>query len=241
MAHLSLKSLNNLILDQIWIQEYPVKYSGIEFYARMTIVKLSNGQLWIHSPAPVDTETLLKIKELGEVGFIVAPGTFHYFYVTQWQEAFPQAKTILCPGIEKKKPEIPFNFILGNDPQPEWVDDFDQVVIQGSSIIWEVPFFHKKTKTLILVDLIENIGKDTPDVDWKMKIWWKLVFHMWDHPKPAPEYQLGYHEKKAVKRTLEKVMSWDFDKIILAHGELISGNAKEIAQKAWERPLGFKS
>ena len=34
-----------------------------------------------------------------------------------------------------------------------------------------------------------------------------------------------------------KILELDFDKIILAHGDLIETNAKERALEAWKRPL----
>ena len=60
---------------------------------------------------------------------------------------------------------------------------------------------------------------------------------MWNKAKPAPEYQFGWKDKKAAKYSLEKIMSWDFDKIIISHGDLILNDAKEIAAKAWSTPL----
>ena len=43
------------------------------------------------------------------------------------------------------------------DKAPElWSDEIDQLIFKGSSVIEEVVFFHKSTKTLIVTDLIEN-------------------------------------------------------------------------------------
>ena len=101
----------------------------------------------------------------------------------------------------------------------------------------EVAFFHKPTKTLILVDLIENITDKTPDTNLILKLWWKVIFHMWNNPKPAPEYQWGWKDKVAAKKSIEKILDWDFEKIILAHGDLIHSNAHKTARQAWQRLL----
>lgn len=68
-------------------------------------------------------------------------------------------------------------------PDPRWEQDFDQVLVCGNRFIREVAFFHKETKTLILVDLIENFTDETEDVSLSLKLWWKMVFHMWDTPQ----------------------------------------------------------
>ncbi len=72
---------------------------------------------------------------------------------------------------------------------------------------------------------------------WGLKLWWKLVFHMWNRPKPAPEYQLGWKDKRAIKRSLEKILQWDFERVLLAHGDFIETNAKAVLREAWKIPL----
>ena len=232
-----MKNLYEYQKDAIWIKEYPVHYAGTRFNSRMTIVRLLNGNLFIHSPCEIDEPTKTAIEKLGAVEFIVAPGSFHYLYVDSAQRAFPEAETFICPGIERKDPEIEFDWLLGDRPDERWEDDFEQVLVRGNKIIWEVAFYHKITKTLILVDLIENFTDKTEDVSLSLELWWKIVFRMWGKPKPAPEYQLGWRDKKAASKSLKKILNWDFDRIILSHGDLIEENAKEAALHAWRQPL----
>ncbi len=192
----------------------------------------------IHSPCEIDDATRDEIAALGKVAFIVAPGSYHYFYVPSCQKAFPDADTYICPGVERKCPDLHFDWILGDRPEPEWADDLDQVLVRGNRFIWETAFLHRASKTLILVDLIENIGDDTPNTNWVLKLWWTAVLHMWNTPKPAPEYQMGWKDKAAAKRCLERILAWDFERIVIAHGDLIDEDAKAVARRAWRRPLG---
>lgn len=223
--------------NMIWIKEYPVHYSGTKFNSRMTIVRLSNGNLFLHSPGEIDENTKIAIENLGKVEFIVAPGSYHYLYIESAQQAFPEAETLICPGIERKNPEIEFDWLLGDRPDERWEDDFEQVLVRGNKYIWEVAFYHKATRTLILVDLIENFTDETQDVNWALELWFQVVFRMWDNPMPAPEYQLGWKEKKAASKSLKKILSWDFKRIIISHGDLIEKQAKAVALHAWRRPL----
>ena len=84
----------------------------------------------------------------------------------------------------------------------------------------------------------ENITDSTPNVNWQLKLWWKAVFHMWNHPKPAPEYQLGWKDKTAARKSLKRILQWDFERIVIAHGDLIETDAKATALEAWRVPLG---
>jgi hypothetical protein len=204
----------------------------------MTVIRLQSGGLMLHSPSEIDASTKAEIEALGKVEFIVAPGSYHYFHVASAQAAFPGAETFICPGVEAKRPELHFDGILGDRPDPRWKEDFEQVLVRGNRFIWEVAFYHIPSKTLILVDLLENITDKTAGVNWLLKFWWKVVFRMWNNPKPAPEYQMGWKDKKAAGESLRRILDWDFERIVLAHGELVEENAKGILVAAWKGVLG---
>ena len=223
--------------EQIWIKEYPVHYAGTDFNSRMTVVRLSDSRLLLHSPCEIDRGTKDYLDHLGEVAYIVAPGSYHYFHVASAQETFPAAETFICPGIERKRPDIEFDWFLGDRPPAVWEADLDQILVRGTKYIWEVAFFHRLSRTLILVDLIENFTDRTRGVSWQLRLWWKVVFNMWNHPKPAPEYQLGWKDKKAAKRSLERILEWNFVQVVLAHGDLIAVDAQTVVREAWKTPL----
>lgn len=233
-----LPELEEYVAGQIWLCSYPVHFMGMDLDARMTVVRLADGKLILHSPCEIDDRMRRTLSDLGEVAYIVAPGTFHHLHVSSAQEAFPEARTYLCPGIEQKRPDLKFDELLGDAAPEAWAGELDQVLVRGNRWIWEVAFFHRTTGTLILVDLIENITDATPHVDWMLRFWWKMVFHMWNKPKPAPEYQLGWNDRKAARGSLKRILEWDFKRIIIAHGDLIESNARHMAEEAWQRPLG---
>jgi hypothetical protein len=209
-----------------------------DFNARMSVVRVSDSKLLLHSPCEIDAPTKQAISALGEVAYIVAPGSYHYFHIPSAQAAFPDANTYICPGVERKRPDIDFDWFLADQPPAAWSDTLDQVLVRGNKYIWEVAFFHKPSQTLLLTDLIENITDQTPNTNWLLKLWWKAVFHMWNNPKPAPEYQLGWKDKAAARQSLQRILDWDFDRIVLSHGDLIDKEAKATAREAWKAPLG---
>ena len=60
---------------------------------------------------------------------------------------------------------------------------------------------------------------------------------MWNIPKPAPEYQLGWSDKRAARAALKNILLWEFDKIILAHGDLIEIDGRLVVETAWRSLL----
>lgn len=229
--------LSEYVSDQIWLKDYPIRYAGCRFDARMTVLRLADARLMLHSPCAIDTELKEELTSLGEVAFIVAPGNYHYFHVASAQVAFPAAETYICPGIERKIPEIRFDWFLGDRPPEVWAASLDQSLVRGTRFIWEVAFYHKPSRTLLLVDLIENIGDQTANVNCVLKFWWKCIYRMWNRPKPAPEYQMGWKDKAAAKKSLQRILEWDIERIILAHGDTIEQEAKAAALEAWKVPL----
>ena len=210
----------------------------MDIFGRTTIIRLENGDLIVHDPCKIDDATKEEIDELGKVRYIIAPGSYHYLFVTDFQEKYPNAETFICPGLERKRPDIRFDWILGNKPDHRWGDAFEQVLVQGTKLMWEVAFYHKSSRTLILVDLLENIGDDyRHEAGLLLRFWWKAIFRMWNNPKPAPEYQMGWGEKDVARKALVKIISWEAERIILSHGELIESNVSEVLRNAWSKVL----
>ena len=230
--------LTEYVSGKIWLLNYPVRFGGMDLFGRTTIIRLENGDLIVHDPCKIDDSTKAKIDEIGIVKYIIAPGSYHHLFVADFQKKYPDAETFLCPGLERKRPDIKFEWVLGNKPDHRWEDDIDQVLVQGTKHIWEVAFFHKSSRTLILVDLLENIGDDYEhEAGLLLRFWWKGVFRMWNNPKAAPEYQMGWGNREIVKISLNKILSWDARRVIIAHGENIEEYVRETLARAWERVL----
>jgi len=230
-------AINEYIPSRLWIKEYNVSYYGCRFNSRMTIIKLNNNGLILHSPAEIDEETKISIEDIGEVACIVAPGNYHFLHISSAQKAFRDAETWICPGIERKEPGIEFDWFLGNRSPDIWKEEIEQVLITGTRFMWEVAFFDKKSRTLILTDLLENFTDETPGTNLYLRLWMQYVFGMWNNPKPGPEYQFGWGNKKAVRNALNRILEWDFERIILSHGELIEHDPRSVVTRAWKNVL----
>lgn len=225
-------ALDPFVPGRLWLHRYPIHYAGTRFEARMTIVALASGQLLLHSPCAIDDALHGAIEAIGPVAHIVAPGNFHHLHVASAQAAFPHAKTWLCPGVEAKQPQLAFDGLLGDTAPPDWAGEIDQVLVRGSRWMWEVAFFDRASRTLVLVDLIENFTERTPGINFMLRFWMKL-FGMWNRPKPAPEYQLGWRDRSAAAASLRRILAWDFERIVLSHGDLIERDARHTAERAW--------
>lgn len=147
---------------QIGFADGPFEYvvlAGIKmplaFTTRMTIVKLANGDLFLHSPIAFDAALAVHLQLMGTVRHLVSPNRGHYAHIGEWARAFPHAITWASPGVRERARsvgiQVRFGRDLGPDAPAEWRDEIDQTIIPGA-VLDEVVFFHRGSKTLIVAD-----------------------------------------------------------------------------------------
>lgn len=222
--------LHEVFPNQVWVKEHPVRLAGGRFLTRMTVLRLDDG-LCLHSPVEIDAPTRSAIEGLGDVRAIIAPSTFHHFFVVSAQQAFPVARTYGIKGLETKREDLHFDELLGDEPPIAWASQMDQVVI-GNRVMREVVFLHRASRTLIATDLVENFRDGTPGTNAILRAWMRL-FGMWGRPRPAPELRLFTRDKKSARLALDRLLAWDFDRAIIAHGELLDRDPKRAIREAW--------
>ncbi|HEY7976923.1 MAG TPA: hypothetical protein VID67_01925, partial [Rhizomicrobium sp.] len=76
-----MSTLSPYVPGQIWLCAYPVRLAGTRFDARMTVIRLSSGDVMLHSPCEITAPLAQEISALGSVTHIVAPGNFHHMFV----------------------------------------------------------------------------------------------------------------------------------------------------------------
>jgi hypothetical protein len=60
--------------DGIWTAEAPQRFYGLHFGTRMTVLRLPDGGLWIHSPVSIDVALKGAIDALGPHGRVLESG-----------------------------------------------------------------------------------------------------------------------------------------------------------------------
>ena len=220
--------------DNVWIVDGPnVRDMGIMFTTRMTVVKLSDGSLWVNSPVSVPFDTLKRITDLGPVTYLVAATPRHFWRLEDWHTLFPEAQlwSSRTTLLTLKKRPLPLTGVLGDEPPQAWADDFDQLIFKGNTLLDEVLFFHKQSGTVILDDLIQV----HPDVKGKPLRNALLKLEGVGSPDGGVglDIRLSFTNRNLARQSLEKLLSWDFDKLIIAHGNCIEKDAKPFVREAF--------
>jgi hypothetical protein len=220
--------------QNVWIADGPtVRDFGILFTTRMIIVRLADGSLWVSSPVPVPFDTLRRITELGRVRYLVVATPRHVWRLEAWHTLFPEAQ-LWAPRttlFTLKKGRLPATHVLSDSPYQGWADDLDQLAFKGNPLIEEVLFLHKASRTLILDDLIQNHprARGHPLIN----ALFKLEGVAYPHGGIPLDIRLSFTDHTLARQSLERLLSWDFDKLIIAHGICIENDAKLFVERAF--------
>ncbi|MBV8357789.1 MAG: DUF4336 domain-containing protein [Deltaproteobacteria bacterium] len=218
------------IADDLWVAEQPLRYLGVALTTRMTIVRLADGVLVIHSPIRLTEELRSDVASAGRVRFIIAPNRFHHLFVPDWQQVYPDAQTFCAPGLDTKRADLKFTAILGDDPPAAWANEMDQAFMRAFPPLNEIVFFHRKTRTLIFTDLLFNITRNS-------SAYGRFLLRLdgaFRGPAIPRSFRLLLRRRRSeCAAFLNRLLSWDFDRVILAHGDIINSDAKPAVERAW--------
>ncbi len=217
------------LADDIWIAERPQSFYGLEVGTRMTVIRLADASLLLHSPVVLDTELRRELDSIGRVRFAVAPNRVHHLYAGKVAETYPDARLWIAPGLESKRPDLAFVAVLGDQPPAEWKDRVDQVFFRGRPYENEVVFFHRPSRTLILCDLAFNFG---PQAAAPTRLLMKLL-RSYGRFGPSKLDPLLIRDRAAARQSLEKILAWDFDRVIVAHGDVLESGGKESLRSGY--------
>jgi len=224
--------------ENIWVHDDVMSLAGKLLELRMTIVKLSNGGLWVHSPTALSPELIEEIKTLGSVSFIVGASNGHNIWLREWQDAFPDAALYVSGGIPKKLKLTNYQ-VLSESHDSIWAEDLDREFMLGVPLFNESVFFHKSTKSLIVTDLIQNYPDERPPgfPGFVTKYLFEPIG--FKGTCVAPPLKMGFmiKDKQNFALFIERVLDWDFERIIVTHGDIIETNAKQIFSNLCNRFL----
>jgi len=222
------------LASDLWIADAPLRFFGLEVGARMTVVRLRGRQLLLHSPIGASPELVREVAALGPVAYLVAPNLLHHLFVAEWQRACPEAELYVAPGLDSKRADLPIAGVLGEEPEPGWKGDLDQLVVAGFPFANEVVFFHPSSATLIATDLAFNIRASSPPLT-------RLTFRSmgaYGRLSPSLLERLLVRDREAFRHSLERILEWPFDRVVVSHGDVSETGGREELVRGYSWVLG---
>lgn len=218
-------------------------------------MKLQSGSLAVFSPVSLTPEVRAKIDSLGgNVRYISALDFEHHIFITPWAKAWPEAKVIGVEGLYEKRKGSPehreteFHHVFTREKTAVSVsEEFDQEFESEyvhSHTNKELVFWHKPSKTMIEADLIWNLPATeqfsktnlSPTAGALTKLFVGIMNLKGDATwqKRFLWYAAAGSDRVGMRKSVERMDQWDFDRIVPCHGDVIETGGKGVFEKVMD-------
>lgn len=217
--------------EEIWVADGPIAIdlAVIPYPTRMTAVRLASGELWLASPVQRTYPQLGALAELGPVGHLLAPTPRHHWRLEPWHELFPDAALWSCrlgPATLGRR-TLPARR-LSDQPPAAWAGEIDQARYPGYGFE-EITFCHRRSGTLLIEDLLQ-LHQPNPSalVNALVRVGGIGV------NGGVPRDMRALTRRPLALGWANRILSWDFDRLVMAHGPVIDTGAKAWVARAFD-------
>ena len=189
----------------------------------MTVIRLGGGDLLLHSPVSLDPALREALDRIGRVRWVVGPSKVHHLYLGDYVRAYPDAELCGAPGLAEKRPDLRFQHVLDATPVAAWEGRVLHHPFAGAPAVNEVVFLHRPSRTLLLTDLAFNV-KPGPRNRARLFHW---LVGATGRFGPHRILRAAIRDREAARRSLATILAWDFDRIIVTHGDVLAHGGRE--------------
>lgn len=223
--------------ENVWTVEGPevgYRLAGmtIPCPTRMTVVRLTDGTLWLHSPVACANDLDRALAEFGPVSALVAPNSYHFLELNAWAALHPNACVYASAKVAEKinaATAIP----LGSGLQANWREDLVEHLIELGKFS-ETVFFHRASATLIVTDLMQTFEASRIR-SLPIKLLLKAGGATGPNAKPSIEIRFASRQHRdALRAGVKQMIDWQPKRIILSHGPCIHDDAIGAIKQAFE-------
>ena len=214
------------LAENVWLVSFPLTRLGVDIRRNVTILRLANNQLVIHSTGPFSAADVAGIRERGRPAWLVDAMLRHDTFSRDALTAFPGVPYLAPEGFADVI-SYPTQRLL--PPPSEWAGQLEMLELRGVPSMRETVAFHVPSRTLIVADLAMNIPGDHPA--WQ-EFLIKIAVGRHHAPGISRAFKIMVKDESALKDSLAQMMKWDFDRLIVGHGSPILANAKRQLSQA---------
>lgn len=212
----------------LWVIDHPLRVGGLALGTRTTVVRLGDGGLALLSPGPLADDDAAAIGALGPVRALVAPNLMHHLHLAAARARFPEARLHAPAALAKKQPALRIDAAPSALPGG---DALAVIAVGGMPRLEEHAFVHRRSRTLILTDLVFNLRAPAP---WLTRSFMRLNGGF-DRFGPTRLCRSLVRHRAAVRAGIDRILDEDFDRVVVAHGRVLADGGRQAlaAGFAW--------
>jgi hypothetical protein len=217
------------IAEGVWVSTAPVRFLGLRLTYNMTVLRLADNSLLLHSPVAMTPERKAAVEALGTVAHLYSPNLHHHLRIGDWAAAFPSARLHASPGLAKKRPDLRIDRLHGSTPEPAFAGVVEEVRIDGFRL-QESVLFYRPARTLVVADLVHNIGR--PPHRWTALYTRMMGFY----DRIAMSRMIrwaAFPDRRAARRSLDEVLLLPFERLVVGHGAPLASGGRAALEAAY--------
>lgn len=226
---MSTSALTAVVDDKIWTFERPVWFSGVRMRARTTVVRLDDGGLLLHSPAPPTDALAEQLRALGPVRWLVVPNCFHHLGTPAAAAVFPEARVVGPASALKRNKELRIHMDIRDPQLGEQVAELEALPLQGVPFLDETVLYHRPTQTLLGADVV--LRADAKD-HWTFR-WGARITGCYERVRVPPDVKWKIPDKAAAARSIRAMLERPAQRLIVGHAEIIEEDCRDLLAQAW--------
>ncbi|WP_426958704.1 DUF4336 domain-containing protein [Muricoccus radiodurans] len=195
---------------------------------RMTVFRLEEGGLLLHSPTRYSPELQQALQAIGPIQHLVAPNIAHWTFLKEWQRALPDATTWAAPGLRERgqvqRSGLRLDHDLGHAAPAEWGPEMEMVTVPGGLGFHECALFHRPSRTLVLTDLVLNL--EPTKLPGLLRPMARLLGITAPDGRAPPYLRAVVKMRRAeAAEAASRLIALRPDRVIFAHGRPFEGDA----------------
>lgn len=216
------------IAPEVALLQYPLRAFGVNFGRNVTLLRLRDGRIVVHSTAPFSPTDVAAIRRFGEPAWLVDATLLHDTFAKPARAAFPAIPYLAPPGFEQASGVATQPL---HPPPPEWAGEIDVIAIDGLRKIREHAFFHRASGTLVLADLLFHFPGETRG--WP-RFFVRSVMRLPQLRGISTFFRLMIRNREKFTRSMERILALEFTRIVVAHQAPFEGEARPALVRALE-------
>jgi hypothetical protein len=221
--------LSEIVAGRIWATERPVWFGGVRLRARTSVIRLDDGRLLVHSPAPPSDGLAKQMADLGEVSWLVVPNCFHHLGTPAAAAAFPDAKILGPKSAGARNRELRIDVDIREPKFTQAVPEFALIPLEGVPFLDETLLYHRPTETLFGADVV--LRGDEND-HWSFRFAARIT-GCFKRLRVPPDVKNKVADKQAAARSLKALQALPIKRLVVAHGNVIEEAPLAQLVDAW--------
>src|SRR5262245_28432429 len=226
---MSESALTAVVDDRIWTLDRPVWFGGVRLRARTTVVRLDDGGLLMHSPAPPTDALAEQLRALGPVRWLVVPNCFHHLGTPAAAAHFPEAQVVGPASALRRNEALRLHVDIHDARFRGQVPELEALPLLGVPFLDETVLYHRPTQTLLGADVVLCAGaKD----HWSLR-WAARMTGFYERVRVPPDVRRKIPDKTAAARSIQAMLERPAQRLIVGHADVIEADCRDHLARAW--------